>query len=156
MQYGLAAAQAGVSAAQNLVGWMYGAGEAVAADSKVAVQWMQKAAAQNNPQALHNLGFWYETGGCGLAKDLALAKGYYEAAIGAGYTDTSAVTRLGTCFMRLYRLLKIISGPILTFCSLQLRLWPRNRRFPLSLHHRRRRLTLPLPPRRLQLLQSRP
>jgi TPR repeat protein len=49
-------AEAGHVKAQAHVGYMYALGEGGAADSKLAVEWTQKAAAQGNGQANYNLG----------------------------------------------------------------------------------------------------
>ncbi len=56
MHFFLLAAKAGHAGAQQRVGYMYCKGEGCTADSKLAVEWTQKAAAQGEAYAHFNLG----------------------------------------------------------------------------------------------------
>ncbi|MGA0538967.1 tetratricopeptide repeat protein [Neotabrizicola sp. VNH66] len=73
-------AEQGVARAQLLMGYFHENGLGVAADPALAVAWYEKAAAQGQPQAIHNLARSYEVGDLGLAEDKARARVLYEQA----------------------------------------------------------------------------
>lgn len=72
-----ALAEKGVPRAQLLMGFFYERGLGTAADPVQAVSWYEKAAAQGQPQALHNLAISHERGELGQTKDEAKARGMY-------------------------------------------------------------------------------
>ena len=81
------AAKAGNPEAQNLLGDAYDDGNGVAADTATALDWWEKAAAQEFSKALHNLGYHYES------RDAERARGYYERAIAQG--NAGSMNNLG-------------------------------------------------------------
>ena len=70
--FALSAAHGGSSLGEVLVGWCYQWGWRVDRDPKQAIFWYQRAASQNNSEALSELSFCYELG-CGVSCDQALA-----------------------------------------------------------------------------------
>jgi hypothetical protein len=60
-------------------------GELVEQDRKVYVEWLEKAANQNNPQAMFCLGEWFRDGG---GNDMEKAVSYYRAAAELGWRNS--------------------------------------------------------------------
>jgi hypothetical protein len=56
-------AEGGCSWGQVEYGWCFKRGECVEKDEKVYVEWLEKAASQNNPEAMDWLGTWYRVEG---------------------------------------------------------------------------------------------
>jgi hypothetical protein len=56
-------------------------------DTEVYVEWLEKAANQNNPWAMGRLGFWFRTGG---GDDQERAVFYFRAASELGWTNSMA------------------------------------------------------------------
>lgn len=73
-------AEAGVARAQLLMGFFHENGLGVPADPAQAVAWYEKAAAQGQPQAIHNLARSHEMGELGLTQDKARARALYTQA----------------------------------------------------------------------------
>jgi hypothetical protein len=76
-------AQAGDAKAQTQLGWAYQKGTGVKADMKEAVNWFQKGAAQNAPEALDALGEMTQAGQ-GTKRDLDEAIRLYRLAADKG------------------------------------------------------------------------
>jgi TPR repeat protein len=72
---------------QNDLGFYYSKGIGVPKNQVKAVELFQKAAEQNYPAALSNLGSCYEHGLGGLTQDAESAIKHYEAAAKLGYTE---------------------------------------------------------------------
>jgi phosphate/sulfate permease len=72
-------AEAGFSESQNQLAILYLEGRGVPASDEQAVIWLKRAAEQDNPNAMFNLGRLAETGR-GVPKDAAAAARYYSAA----------------------------------------------------------------------------
>ena len=64
------------------MGECYRDGQGVESDLAEAVRWFEKAAAQNNPEALYNLGFVYYAGN-GVRRDWKKARELLERAVEA-------------------------------------------------------------------------
>ncbi|MCG6901912.1 MAG: sel1 repeat family protein [Rhodobacter sp.] len=79
------AAEAGNPVAQNLLGDAYDDGNGVERDAAKAVEWFEKAAAQDFDKALHNLGLLYADGREGIPSDYARAIEYYDRAVALDY-----------------------------------------------------------------------
>ncbi|MDE6241405.1 MAG: sel1 repeat family protein [Anaeroplasmataceae bacterium] len=56
-------------------------------DYKLAKYWFEKAAAQNYPDAIYQLGIFYEKGDYGVPVDIKKALQYFEKAANLGYLD---------------------------------------------------------------------
>ncbi len=84
-----AAAKAGDSVCQDLLGLLYSDGKGVKADPVAAVRWFRLAAAQGNAIAAYNLAFPYEHGQ-GVAKDLKEAEKWYALAAEKGVAFAQA------------------------------------------------------------------
>jgi uncharacterized protein len=78
-----AAAKAGDSICQDMLGVLYSEGKGVARDQAIAFHWFQLAAAQGNPTAAFNLALAYERGE-GVATNMAEAEKWYDKAAEAG------------------------------------------------------------------------
>ena len=77
-------AEGGCSWGQVAYGDYFEHGKAfVEEDTKVYLEWLEKAANQNNPRAMHNLGQWFRQGGKGNDKEKAVS--YYRAAAELGW-----------------------------------------------------------------------
>lgn len=70
---------------EAILGFFYERGVGTAPDAALAVEWYEKAAAQNQPAGLHNLAYSYENGELGLTKDLAKAYDLYLRAVALEY-----------------------------------------------------------------------
>ena len=86
------AAERGHAFSQNGLGLNYLRGQGVARDTKEAIKWLNKAAAQALPDAFANLGKLYERGD-GVAVDYAEAFHWYQKA--ANFGDTESQLALG-------------------------------------------------------------
>jgi hypothetical protein len=75
-------AEGGCSWGQVEYGWCFEAGHFVEQDEKVYLEWLEKAAKQNNPDAMHRLGRWFGFEG-GKNKEKALS--YYRVAAELGW-----------------------------------------------------------------------
>ncbi len=84
------AAEAGDPIAQNILGDAYDTGKGVTRDSDIALDWWEKAAAQDFDKALYNLGRRYQP------SDIATAMAYYERSVATGYSPAMVV--LGRIF----------------------------------------------------------
>ncbi|MEM1387572.1 MAG: tetratricopeptide repeat protein [Pseudomonadota bacterium] len=73
------AAENGSAMAQNILGDAYDKGNGVPVDAALAVEWWEKAAAQDFDRAIYNLGLHYAENG-----DPERAVGYYERAVAMG------------------------------------------------------------------------
>lgn len=80
------AAQQGLAEAQSLLAEGYCV-LPQKRDYKLAKYWLEEAAKQNYPDALYQLGLFYETGEYGASIDTAKAINYFEHAANYGYTD---------------------------------------------------------------------
>jgi hypothetical protein len=74
-------AEGGCSWGQVYYGWYFFGTEFVEEDEKVYVEWLEKAASQNNPEAMDWLGDWFRTGG---DEDDKKAVSFYRAAAELG------------------------------------------------------------------------
>ena len=81
------AAEAGDALSQYQVGFMYYKGRGVAVDYKQALLWIEKAAAQDDPDAVGQLGTMYFTGK-GVAPSWRRTREYYQRAIELGNAQT--------------------------------------------------------------------
>ena len=77
----------GDSIIQNLQGVRYASGEGVPRNYELAAEWWRKAAEQGNPQALHNLGSYFNRLQDGVTRDKVLAYMYYTLASESGEVD---------------------------------------------------------------------
>ena len=77
------AAEAGDALSQSQVGFMYYNGLGVAVDYKLARAWLEKAAAQDDPDAVGHLGTMY-CDGKSVAPSWRRAREYYQRAIALG------------------------------------------------------------------------
>ena len=75
----------GYAKAQATLAWMYHTGKGVKKDMAIARSWYEKAAAQNDPIALNNLGVFYEQG-LGIPKNLEKAAHWYKESAEWGYS----------------------------------------------------------------------
>jgi TPR repeat protein len=73
-------AEKGVPRAQTIMGFLHETGAAPDASPEQALAWYEKAAAQGQPQGLHNLAYHYQNGGLGLPVDLEKARALYTQA----------------------------------------------------------------------------
>ena len=80
VQYLTRAAEAGAADAQYELAKLYEKGLGVAADPARALEFYQKSAGQNFPDAVNDMGFIYYQGGLGLAADPARALDYFARA----------------------------------------------------------------------------
>ena len=76
----------GIAGCQWQVGSMYYDGEGVDVDYAQALPWIEKAAAQDHPQAVVTLGVMYHEGK-GVTPSFRRAREYYERAIELGSSD---------------------------------------------------------------------
>lgn len=83
------AAESGVAAWQAELGWFYSSGTVVPLDYLTAAIWYKKAADQDQPMALRQLGLLYYLGADGIPRDLEKSIFLIEKAIGLG--DTTAI-----------------------------------------------------------------
>jgi hypothetical protein len=67
-------------------GWYFEAGQFVEKDEKVYVEWLEKAANQNNPEALYWLGSWFKDKGD--ENDMEKAVSYYRRAAELGWKNS--------------------------------------------------------------------
>jgi len=81
-----AAAEAGNPVAQNVMGNAYDNGNGVEMDMAQAIDWYERAAAQDFDKAIYNLGLIYSNGENGITPDYPRAIGYYDRAIALGYS----------------------------------------------------------------------
>lgn len=88
------AAEQGDVIAQNIMGVGHQYGHWLPVDAKAAVGWYHAAGEQGFGAAWHNLGYLYETGMPGLARDDVRARIYYERAVAIDYNVSRA--NLGT------------------------------------------------------------
>lgn len=87
------AAEAGFSAAQNRLGVLEVEAIRRPRNDTAAREWFEKAAAQNEPEALYRLSLCYQNGWGGLSKDLTKALGFTLRAANGGHLD--AVNQVG-------------------------------------------------------------
>ena len=81
--------------AQYLMGWLHHSGRGRPRDFKQAMEWYQKAAAQNMPNAINNIGYMYEHGQ-GVATDRNEAIKWYKRAAALNYKEAKRnLERLG-------------------------------------------------------------
>lgn len=80
------AAEQGLPAAQNNLGYCYDEGVGVALNDEEAVKWYQKAAEQGDPDAQNALGLCYQYGE-GVARNKSMAIKWYKKAIEQGDSD---------------------------------------------------------------------
>ncbi len=80
----VAAAQAGDPQAQYRLGYMHELGQGVPVDPVAALDWYQKAAAQNYAAAESQIGYLYESG-FGVQQDYAAAEHWYSVAASQGF-----------------------------------------------------------------------
>jgi hypothetical protein len=73
-------AEKGVPRAQTIMGFFHERGIAPDASPDQAVAWYEKAAAQGQPQGIHNLAYSYQYGELGLPVDLEKARALYTQA----------------------------------------------------------------------------
>lgn len=73
-------AEKGVPRAQTIMGFFHETGVAPDASPEQAVAWYEKAAAQGQPQGIHNLAYLYHYGELGLPVDLEKARALYTQA----------------------------------------------------------------------------
>ena len=78
--------EGGHAGCQWMVGSMYYFGQGVAVDYKLARQWIEKAAAQDQPHAVSQLGSMYFKGG-GVTPSWRRARELYQRAIGLGNSE---------------------------------------------------------------------
>ncbi len=83
----LPAAEAGDPVAQNVIGAAYNSGHGVAQDSLQAVEWYERAAAQDFDKALVNLAKIYRSGRPGIDRDPARAIAYLDRAVALGLAE---------------------------------------------------------------------
>ena len=83
--------EGGDAVCQYQVGMMYHDGEGVAVDFKQARLWLEKAAAQNHPNAVSQLGVMYSNGQ-GVTPSWRRARELYQRAIELG--DSQAVENM--------------------------------------------------------------
>lgn len=86
-------AERGVPRAQTILGFFHERGIAPDASPEQAVAWYEKAAAQGQPQGIHNLAYSYQHGELGLAVDLEKARALYTQATEMDFA--SSVHNLG-------------------------------------------------------------
>ena len=86
-------AEGGDRVSQHQVGWMYWKGWCVAVDYQQARSWLEKAAAQNHPDAIGTLGVMYENGE-GVTPSWRRARELYQRAIELG--NSRAVKHMQT------------------------------------------------------------
>ncbi len=79
-----ALAEQGVAKAQYNLGNMYRKGQGVERDLKKAFKWAQKAAAQGNAGAQHQLGYFYDRLGHAIRRDNVAAYAWYSIALANG------------------------------------------------------------------------
>ena len=84
-------AEGGDAVCQYQVGIMYYFGHGVDVDYKQALPWIEKAAAQDDPDAVGQLGVMY-TEGEGVTPSWRRAREYFERAIGLGSSTCSSTT----------------------------------------------------------------
>ncbi len=87
--YYLAAAKAGKSLSQHMIGFMLVKAEGGAADVKEGVRWTTEAAKNGQSASQYNLGVWHEYGHHGVTRDVAQAKKYYQASAAQGDSDAA-------------------------------------------------------------------
>ena len=92
----LQAANLGYAKAQTLVAFCYEWGLGTRKDSYQAVEWYQKAAAQDDPKALLYLGTFYEYNGYGLEKNTQETIRLWRKAAELGLKE--AQFTLGNCY----------------------------------------------------------
>jgi hypothetical protein len=79
-------AEGGCSWGQVEYGWYFKSGGGfVEKDNKVYVEWLEKAANQNNPDAMERLGEWFRHRG---GNDKGKAVGYFRAAVELGWKNS--------------------------------------------------------------------
>ena len=89
------AADSGLTAAMNRLGYMYQNGQGVPRDDAQAVAWYRKAAESGFPQGMSNLGWMYQNGR-GVAQDDAQAVAWYRKAAENG--NAAGMTSLGVMY----------------------------------------------------------
>ena len=77
-------AEAGDALSQHQVGWMYCYGHGVDVDYKQARAWFEKAAAQDMPEAIGQLGVMYHHQGRGVASSWRRARELCQSSIELG------------------------------------------------------------------------
>ncbi len=85
----LQAAEANVAEAQYALGLCYSNGEGVELDDDKAVAWYQKAAAQDHPASIYNLGIYTQSGLGGLDENEAAARELFKRAAALGHEKAS-------------------------------------------------------------------
>lgn len=93
----LAAAEKGNSTAQKVIGDCYANGEGVDLDMKKAIEWYEKAGAQDNPIAQYSCAMLYLTENGPLPQDTAKGMEWLEKAASAGLAP--AQSDLGLCYL---------------------------------------------------------
>ena len=86
-------AEGGIAGCQWQVGWMYSKGRSVAVDYQQARPWIEKAAAQDHPDAVGALGVMHAQGK-GVTPSRRRARELYQRAIELG--DSQAVKSMQT------------------------------------------------------------
>ena len=86
-------AEGGLDLCQYQVGYMYRYGRGVAVDHQQARAWLEKAAAQDHPIAIGELGLMYD-GGSGVTPSWRRARELYKRAIELG--NSQAVKNMQT------------------------------------------------------------
>ncbi|WP_298867396.1 PDZ domain-containing protein [uncultured Gimesia sp.] len=96
-QFAKSSAEGGYPAGQAELGRCYYFGWGTDKDSKLAVQWWQRAADQNDARAMFNLGRAFEQG-YGVDKSLTQAFHWWKKSAESGYP--MAQTQVGLCYQR--------------------------------------------------------
>jgi uncharacterized protein len=78
-------AEAGHPRAQNMLAASYQYGNGVPVDAALAQEWFQRAAEQNFPAAIYNLGVLFDKGMPGLQADDTVAREYFRRAAALDY-----------------------------------------------------------------------
>jgi hypothetical protein len=84
-EYYKKSAEGGCSWGQVKYGWCFKRGESVEQDEKVYLEWVVKAASQNNPSAIERLGYWFRYGG---GRDKEKAVSYYRTSAELGWKSS--------------------------------------------------------------------
>lgn len=95
-------ARAGNNDAQYALGWMYHHGYGLSIDDSRAIEWWEKAANNQHPEATMALALLYQYGGRGLKRDRVRAVGYFMRAVKDNDDDDAK--------LRLYSILSGRSG----------------------------------------------
>ncbi|MBL4812116.1 MAG: sel1 repeat family protein [Rhodobacteraceae bacterium] len=86
-------ANAGIGAAQNILGIGYNMGQGLEQDIELAVLWFESAIENGSAKAAHNLGTLMRDGGPGFAANPVRARSLFEQAVAQDFTP--ALTALG-------------------------------------------------------------